>query len=414
MSRRRIVVTGLGALTPIGNDVNTFWENLVAGKSGIARIQKMDDIDQYPAQIGGELKDFDPLNYFGKKEARKTDPYTQYGVIAALEAFNDSGLEQGKFNPERAGAIVSSGVGGLSEIHEQEITYFSKGPKRFSPFMVPKMIGNILSGEVAIRLGLKGPNFGVVTACASGTHGLGEAFRILQYGEADIMVVGGAEACINPLGLGGFCALKALCFDSNDNPEAGSRPFDATRSGFILSEGAGALILEEYEHAKARGATIYCEVGGYGRTCDAHHITAPDTSGEQAARALTLACEDAQMNMEEVQYFNAHGTSTPLNDKCETIALKRAFGDHAKNMAVSSCKSMIGHSLGAAGAIEAVALAKMLQKGIVTPTINLNNPDPECDLDYVPNEAREMDLKVAMSNSLGFGGHNGTILFKKI
>jgi 3-oxoacyl-[acyl-carrier-protein] synthase II len=405
----------MGAVTPIGNDVDTYWNNLVAGKSGIARIQGMDDIDQYSSQIAGQVKDFDPLKFLDRKTARKMDPFVQFGMAAAVMAMEDSGLDMEKENPEMIGAIVSSGVGGLNEIHEQEITYFAKGPKRFSPFMIPKMIGNILSGEVAIRFGLQGPNFGIVTACASATHSIGEALRMIQYGEADAMVVGGAEAAINPLGLGGFCALKALCTDRNDDPENASRPFDAERSGFVMGEGAGVIVIEEYEHAKARGAKIYCEVAGYGRTCDAYHITAPDVEAKQSARCLKLATLDAGLNLEEVQYLNAHGTSTNLNDKTETAAVKRAFGDElARKMMISSGKSMTGHLLGAAGGIEAIACAKMLQTGIVTPTTNYANVDPDCDLDYVPNVAREVDLKVALSNSLGFGGHNGTLCFKKI
>ncbi|MFC1467147.1 beta-ketoacyl-ACP synthase II [Verrucomicrobiota bacterium] len=415
MERRRVVITGMGAVTPIGNDVDTYWNSLVAGKSGIARIQGMDDIDQYAAQIGAQLKDFDPLQYVDKKTARKMDPYVQFGMAAAVQAMQDSGLDMDQEDSEKIGVIVSTGVGGLAEIHNQEITYFKKGPKRFSPFMIPKMIGNILSGEVAIRFGLQGPNFGIVTACASATHSIGEALRIIQHGEADAMVVGGAEAAINPLGLGGFCALKALNTDCNDDPLSASRPFDANRSGFVMGEGAGVLVIEEYERAKARGAKIYCEVAGYGRTCDAYHITAPDVEAKQAARCLTLAATDAGVNLDEVQYLNAHGTSTPLNDKTETAAVKRAFGEEiARKMMISSGKSMTGHLLGAAGGIEAIACAKMLETGIITPTINYENPDPDCDLDYVPNEAREVDLKVALSNSLGFGGHNGTVAFKKI
>lgn len=415
MERRRVVVTGLGAVTPIGNDVDTYWNNLVAGKSGVGLIQSMPDIDQYSVKIGAELKDFDPLKYLDKKSARKMDPFVQYGMAAAIQAMEDSGLDMDKENGERIGTIVSSGVGGLMEIHSQEAIYFEKGPRRFSPFMIPKMIANILSGEIAIRYGLQGPNFAIVTACASATHSIGEALRMIQYGEADAMVVGGAEAAINPLGLGGFCALKALCSDKNEDPASASRPFDRERSGFILGEGAGVLVIEEYEHAKARGAKIYCELSGYGRTCDAYHITAPDVEAKQAARCLSLAAADAGVNPEDVQYLNAHGTSTPLNDKTETAAVKRAFGeDVARKMMISSGKSMTGHLLGAAGGIEAVACVKMIENGIITPTINYQNPDPDCDLDYVPNEAREVDLKFALSNSLGFGGHNGTIGFKKI
>lgn len=415
MERRRVVITGMGAVTPIGNDLDTYWNNLTAGKSGIARIEGLERLEEYTSQIAAQVKGFDPLAYLEKKEVRKMDPFVQYGLVAAIQAMNDAGLTPDNIDQERSGAIVSSGVGGLEEIHTQEITYHEKGPKRFSPFMIPKMIINILSGEVAIRYGLKGPNFGVVTACASATHGIGEALRIIQHNEADMMVVGGSEAPINPLGVGGFCALKALCTTHNDNPEGGSRPFDADRSGFVIAEGAGVVVLEEYEKAKARGAKIYCEVAGYGRTCDAYHITAPDAEATQAARCLKLAMDDAGVNPEEMQYINAHGTSTNLNDKTETMAVKRAFGEElAKKIMVSSGKSMTGHLLGAAGAIEAIAVAKMLQTGIVTPTINYTTPDPDCDLDYVPNEAREVDLKVAMSNSLGFGGHNGTVLFKKI
>jgi len=414
-SRRRVVVTGLGIVSPLGCQIETFWKNLVAGKSGIRAMPEDVYVNEYSSRIAGQVDGFNPLDYFEPKAVRKMDPFVQYGLAAAMEAVKDAGLDMDRIDRDRFGAVASSGVGGLEEIKLASIALHEKGVRRLSPFLIPKMITNILAGEVAIRLGIHGPNFCVTSACASATHSLGDALRIIQYGDADLMLAGGAEAPLNPFGIGGFCAMKALCSDSNENPESGSRPFDATRSGFVIAEGAGMLVLEEYEHARKRGAPVYCELAGYGATCDAYHITAPNAEGTQAARGMALAAQDAGLNADEIQYINAHGTSTPLNDKTETAAIKRAFGEeNARRMMVSSSKSMTGHMLGAAGGAEAIACALMLKHGVVTPTMNYAHPDPDCDLDYVPNEAREVELTAVLSNSLGFGGHNGTLAFKKL
>ncbi|AKJ63523.1 beta-ketoacyl-ACP synthase II [Kiritimatiella glycovorans] len=414
MDRRKVVITGMGTVSPLGCELDTVWDALVAGTSGVSTITSLPGLEDYDSQIAGQVQGFDGESFFAKKELRKMDPFVRYGLAAAMMALRDSGLEMDREDPRRMGVIASSGVGGLQELEAQYRTYMEKGPRRYSPFMIPKMITNIIAGEIAIRLGFKGPNFCVTSACASGTHSLGEAMRKIQYGEADVVLSGGTEAPICTLGVGGFCAMKALS-TRNDEPERASRPFDAERDGFVVGEGAGMLVLEEYERAKARGARIYCEIAGYGASCDAYHITAPNAEGEEAARAMEIAVRDAGLTPDGIDYINAHGTSTPLNDKTETLAVKKAFGEEAaRKVMISSTKSMTGHLLGAAGGMEAIAVAKSLQTGVVHPTINYENPDPECDLDYVPNEAREKKIRAALSNSLGFGGHNGTLAFRAV
>ncbi|NOU35325.1 MAG: beta-ketoacyl-ACP synthase II [Kiritimatiellaceae bacterium] len=412
MSRRKVVITGMGAITPIGNNLAEFWEGLQAGRSGGATITKIANLDGFTSTIAAEIKNFDPEQYISKKEVRKMDPFTQYGLIASIMAMQDSGLDLAKEDLERIGVIVSTGIGGLQIMEASQDTYRERGASRLSPFIIPVMITNIVAGHVAIQYGLKGPNFCVTSACASATHSIGEALRIIQHGEADVMLAGGTEGAITPLGVGGFCALRALT-TRNDDPARASRPFDLNRDGFLIGEGAGVIVIESEEHAKARGARIYCELAGYGRTCDGHHITAPDPDATQAARGMRLAFEDAGLKAEDIDYVNAHGTSTSLNDKGETLAIKKALGDHAYKVAVSSTKSMTGHLLGAAGGVEAIICALAIKEGIVPPTINYETPDPDCDLDYVPNVARKMEVRAALSNSLGFGGHNATLCFKK-
>ncbi len=412
MSRRKVVITGMGAITPIGNNLAEFWEGLQAGRSGGATITKIANLDGFTTTIAAEIKNFEPEQYISKKEVRKMDPFTQYGLIASIMAMQDSGLDLAKEDLERIGVIVSTGIGGLQIMEASQDIYRERGASRLSPFIIPVMITNIVAGHVAIQYGLKGPNFCVTSACASATHSIGEALRIIQHGEADVMLAGGTEGAITPLGVGGFCALRALT-TRNDDPARASRPFDLNRDGFLIGEGAGVIVIESEEHAKARGARIYCELAGYGRTCDGHHITAPDPDATQAARGMRLAFEDAGLKAEDIDYINAHGTSTSLNDKGETLAIKKAFGDHAYKVAVSSTKSMTGHLLGAAGGVEAIVCALAIKEGIVPPTINYETPDPDCDLDYVPNVARKMEVRAALSNSLGFGGHNATLCFKK-
>ena len=410
MSRRRVVVTGMGVVSPLGCDVNRFWERLVGGQSGIRKITRFDTTN-FASKIGGEVIELNLDAFVSKKDQRHLDPFSQFGMAAAKLAVADSGMDFQKEVRERVGVIVGSGIGGLLVMQEQSQVWLKKGPSRFSPFMIPQMIGNIVSGLIAIEYRLTGPNFGVVSACATATHSLGESLRIIQHGEADIMLAGGAEAPMCELGVGGFCAMRALS-TRNDEPTRASRPFDAGRDGFVMGEGAGVLVLEELERAKKRGARIYCELAGYGRTCDAYHITAPDERGLGASRGMTLALEDAGLRADEIDYINAHGTSTELNDQCETLAIKMALGEHARQVAISSTKSMTGHMLGAAGAVESVACAMAIQKGIIPPTINYETPDPACDLDYVPNKAREVKVKACLNNSLGFGGHNATLCFK--
>lgn len=411
--RKRVVVTGMGVVSPLGCSLHSFWSRLVAGESGIVRLTKFDATD-YDTKIGGEVKEFSPDSFFSKKEQRHMDPFSLYGLVAAKMAVSDAGLDFSKENTERAGVIVSTGIGGLIILQQQMRVLMERGPSRFSPFMIPQMITNILSGQIAIEYGLTGPNFCVTSACASGTHSIGEALRMMQHGEADIMVAGGAEGTLCELGVGGFNALRALS-TRNDEPTRASRPFDAERDGFVPAEGAGVLILEEYEHALARSARIYAELAGYGRTCDAYHITAPHENGEQAGRGMKLAIQDAGLTPEDIDYINAHGTSTQLNDKTETKAIKLALGeDLSRKVAVSSTKSMTGHLLGAAGAVESIACVLAMSNGIIPPTINLENPDPNCDLDYVPNVARDSEVDACLNNSLGFGGHNATLCFKRI
>ena len=410
---RKVAVTGLGIVSPLGCSVDTVWNRLMNGESGIGPITYF-DTTLFDAKIGGQVKEFDVDAFIPKKEQRRMDPFCHYGIAAAKMAVSDAGLEMEKEDPWRVGVMVSSGIGGLQVVEVQCNNFLQRGPSRFSPFMIPQMITNILSGRIAIEHGMKGPNFCVVSACASATHSIGESLRIIQSGDADIMLSGGAEAPICVLSVGGFCAMRALS-TRNDDPTRASRPFDKDRDGFVCAEGAGVLVLEEMEHARARGAKIYCELAGYGRTCDAYHITAPDEGAEAAAKGISLAVADAGMNPDQVEYINAHGTSTPLNDKGETLAIKKALGETAaRKTMVGSTKSMTGHLLGAAGAVEAIFCSMALKKGQIPATINLENPDPACDLDYVPNTAREVPIKTALSNSLGFGGHNATVAFKAV
>ncbi|HEY5620987.1 MAG TPA: beta-ketoacyl-ACP synthase II [Pontiella sp.] len=414
MSGRKVVVTGLGVVSPIANELISFWEGIKNGKSGISRVQGMADIDQYPVTIGGEIHGLEIEKYIDAKDARKMDPFAVFGLAAACMAVEDAGLNPEQLDLERIGVIASSGIGGMQIMTNECIKAHDKGPRWISPQLIPQMITNILSGYVSIKYGFKGPNFCVTSACASGTHSIGEAMRIIQYGDADVMIAGGSEASIAMLGVGGFAALRATS-RRNDDPEAASRPFDLDRDGFVMSEGAGMLVLEEEEHARRRGATIYCEAAGYGRTGDAYHITAPDAEANEAARGMKLAIADAGLRPEDIDYINAHGTSTPLNDKGETLAIKKALGEEkAYKTAISSTKSMTGHMLGAAGGVEAVIMALAIRDNIAPPTINYTTPDPECDLDYVPNKARAMQINAALSNSLGFGGHNATLCFRKM
>ena len=409
---RRVVVTGLGAITPIGNNVNEFWNALIEGKSGIDVIKRFDPYSyNLPVVIAGEVKNFNPKDYLDPKQARRMSDFVKYAMVAAKEAVKDANLELDKIDLNRAGVIVGTGIGGLRDIEEQQTLLLEKGARKVSPFFIPSGISNIASGYISIEFGFKGPNSCVVTACATGTHSIGDAFKIIQRGDADIMIAGGTESAITPLGIAGFANMKALS-TRNDEPQKASRPFDAERDGFVMGEGAGVLVLEELEHAKKRGAKIYAEVVGYGLTGDAYHITAPCSDADGAVRVISMALNDARLNPSEVDYINAHGTSTPLNDKIETLAIKKVFGDHAYKMKISSIKSMIGHLLGAAGGVEAVATVKTIQEGIIPPTINYEHPDPDCDLDYTPNKAVEYPIKVAISNSFGFGGTNACLAFK--
>ncbi|GJM45130.1 MAG: 3-oxoacyl-[acyl-carrier-protein] synthase 2 [Gemmatimonadota bacterium] len=402
-----MVVTGMGAVTPIGNTVDEFWKNAVAGVSGAAPITLFDP-EGHSVRFACEVKGFDPSELGDRKEVRKMDRFTQLGLKAALQAVSDSGLEiQGTF-AERVGVVIGSGIGGIQTLEDQKTILLEKGPGRVSPFFVPMMIVNMATGMVSMRTGAKGPSNATVTACASGANAIGDAFRIIQYGDADVMIAGGAEAPVAPIAVAGFGNMKALS-TRNENPAGASRPFDAERDGFVIGEGAGVVVLEELEHARKRGARIYCEMAGYGYTADAHHMTAPAPDGEGGARSMKAAMADAGVAPSEVQYVNAHGTSTPLNDKYETCAIKSAFGDAAKSVAISSTKSMTGHLLGAAGGVEFILMALAHVHGKIPPTTNHENPDPECDLDYVPNQARELPVHAALSNSLGFGGHNVTL-----
>ncbi len=410
---RRVVVTGLGMVSPVGNNKKDFWDALLKGKNGIGPLKSFDCGD-YDSRIAGEVKDFTPHPFIPKKELRRMEKFVQYAVTAAREAVDESGLDLESMDPYSTGVLVGSGIGSLGIIESQYSIILEKGPSRITPFLIPMLIVNMASGYISIMFKVKGPNSCTTTACASGTHALGDAFRIIQHGDADVMIAGGTESCLTALGIGGFCALKALS-TRNDEPEKASRPFDKDRDGFIMAEGAGIAILEEYEHAKKRSADIYAEVVGYGMTGDGYHITAPDPSAESAAMCIIKAIKDGQIKPEEVDYINAHGTSTPLNDKIETLAVKKALGrELARKTAISSTKSMTGHLLGAAGGVEFAACCLSIKEGVIPPTINYENPDPECDLDYVPNQARKTEVNIALSNSLGFGGHNATICLKKI
>lgn len=410
MEKRRVVVTGIGAVTPLGNDAETTWNNIVEGVSGIGPVTRL-NADDFPAKVAAEVKEFNVENFIDKKDARKMDRFTHYAVAASLMAVKDSALEITDENAPRVGVWIGSGIGGMETFEQQHETFMNRGYRRVSPFFVPMMIPDMATGQVSITLGARGFNSCTVTACATGTNSIGDAFKVIQRGDADVMVTGGAEAPITKMSFAGFCANTAL--STNHDPQKASRPFDQNRDGFVMGEGAGIVVLEELEHALARGAKIYAEIVGYGATGDAYHITAPAPEGEGGARAMKIALDDARLAPEEVGYINAHGTSTEYNDKYETMAIKTVFGEHAYKLAVSSTKSMTGHLLGAAGGIEAIFTVLALKEGILPPTINLENPDPECDLDYVPNEARRQQVNAAISNSLGFGGHNATIAFRK-
>ncbi len=411
MPTARVVVTGIGAVTPIGNNVNQFWDSLVSGKSGVDRIATFDP-RQFDSQIAGEVRNYDPKATIPLKEAKRMEKFSQFAVTAAGEALKDCGLDMSKEDPYEVGVIIGSGVGSLRIIEETHSIYLNRGPEKFSPFMIPLLLINMASGWISMLHGLKGPNTAIVSACATGTHAIGEASRMIRHGYAKAMVAGGTESCITPLGIGGFCALKALS-KRNDEPQKASRPFDKDRDGFVMGEGAGIVVLEELEHAKARGAKIYGEVAGYALNGDAYHMTAPNPEGESAARCMEDALKDARMNASEITYLNAHGTSTDLNDKIETLAIKKVFKDHARKLQISSTKSMTGHTLGAAGGIEFVACCLSLERQALHPTINQTTPDPECDLDYIPNTARKTAVEACLSNSLGFGGHNTSIVVRK-
>ena len=412
MSTRRVVITGLGAVTPLANNVADTWDGIINGKSGISPIDSF-DISSFPTTFGGVIRNFDITDYIPAKDAKRMDGFIHYGLAAGCQAIEDSGIEITEENAERIGVAIGAGIGGITGIENCHTTYEKSGPRRISPFFVPGQIINMISGNLSIKYGLKGPNFAIVTACTTGTHNIGDSARLIKYGDADVMVAGGAERCTtSPTAMGGFAAARALS-RKNDDPQGASRPWDKNRDGFVLSDGSGVVVLEELEHAKARGAKIYAEVVGYGMSGDAYHMTTPSVGGEGAARCMKNALRDAGLNAEQVDYINAHGTSTPAGDVGETQAMKAALGDHAYKVAVSSTKSMIGHLLGAAGGIEAVLSALTIQNQIAPPTINLETPDPECDLDYVPNTAREMKIDVAISNSFGFGGTNGSLVFKR-
>lgn len=410
MTKKRVVVTGLGALSPLGNDVDTSWNNAINGVSGIGPITRV-DAEEYPAKVAAELKDFNVEDYMDKKEARKMDRFTQYAVVAAKMAVEDADLNITDEIAPRVGVWVGSGIGGLETLESQFEIFLTKGPRRVSPFFVPMMIPDMATGQISIALGAKGVNSCTVTACATGTNSIGDAFKVIQRGDADVMVTGGTEAPLTRMSFAGFSANKAL--STNPGPKTASRPFDKNRDGFVMGEGAGIIVLEELEHALARGAKIYGEIVGYGSTGDAYHITAPAQDGEGGARAMQEAIKDAGIAPEEIDYINAHGTSTYYNDKYETMAIKTVFGEHAHKLAVSSTKSMTGHLLGAAGGIEAIFSILAIKEGVIPPTINIQTPDEECDLDYVPDEARRQELNYVLSNSLGFGGHNATLIFKK-
>ncbi len=413
MSKRRIVVTGMGIISPVGNDVTTAWHNVVEGASGIGPITEF-DVSDFSTRIGGGIRDFRAEDHIPAKEVRKMDPFIHYGIVAAQQAVADAGLTDAKYAPDRIGVVMGSGIGGIGTIEANYRKYAeAHSPRKISPFFVPGSIINMISGHVSIQYGFKGPNLALVTACTTSTHCIGIAGRVIAYGDADVMVAGGAEYATTPLGLGGFCAARALS-QRNDEPQKASRPWDRDRDGFVLSNGGAALVLEEYESARRRGARIFAELIGFGMSGDAHHITAPPEDGDGARSCMQAAIRDAGLNAEDVHYVNAHGTSTPLGDIAETRAIKMVFGDHARRIAISSTKSTTGHLLGAAGAVEALFTVLAIRDQIAPPTINLDNPDPECDLDYVPNQARQMKIDAAISNSFGFGGTNGSVIFRRV
>ncbi|HOJ31724.1 MAG TPA: beta-ketoacyl-ACP synthase II [bacterium] len=408
--KKEVVITGMGLVTPVGNNVSAVWKNLVEGKSGIGLITDF-DASEFPTKIAAEVKDFN-LDVIDKKTARRMDRFVQFAVTAAHEAINDSGLKLDNENKDKIGVIIGAGIGGLRIIEQQHSQLLNSGPSRVSPLLIPMLIPDMAAGQVAITFGLRGPNFATVSACASGAHAIAVACELIRTGKTDIVIAGGTESCITPLGVAGFCSMKALS-ERNDDPERASRPFDAERDGFVMGEGSGIVVMESLEHAKARGSRIYAKMPGYGMSCDAHHITAPDPSGTGPYLCMKYALEDAGIEPQQVTYINAHGTSTPLNDKSETLAIKKALGEHAYKIPVSSNKSMIGHLLGAAGAVEFINTILTIYHGIIPPTINYQTPDPECDLDYVPNSARKADVEIALSNSFGFGGHNICLCVQK-
>ncbi len=412
MSHRRVVVTGMGIVSPVGNDLASAWDSIVNGRSGIGPLTHF-DASAFATRIAGEVRDFDPAAWMPAKDVKKMDPFIHYGVAAALMAMQDAGLEVTEANAERIGVLIGSGIGGILGIEEQTAKYIEGGPRKISPFYVPSTIINMLPGQITLMKGIKGPNFSAVSACATSNHSIGMAMRMIQYGDADVMIAGGAERGSSPTSVGGFCSMKAMS-TRNDDPTRASRPWDKDRDGFVLGDGAGILVLEEYEHAKARGARIYCELAGFGASSDAFHMTAPSESGEGPARCMAAAFKDAGINPDQVDYVNAHGTSTPLGDVAETLAIKRALGEHAYRTMVSSTKSMTGHLLGAAGGVEAIFSVMAIHAGVIPPTINLDEPGEGCDLDYVPNVARDKRIDVAVSNGFGFGGTNGTLVFRRL
>jgi 3-oxoacyl-[acyl-carrier-protein] synthase II len=412
MNKRRVVITGLGIVSPVGNDVATAWRNILAGNSGIGPVTHF-DASTFPTRIAGEVRDFDPAKFVAAKDVKKMDPFIHYGIAASIDALADAGLHPHEHDAERIGVAVGAGIGGIHTIERTSIIYHEQGQRRISPFFVPSSIINMASGNLSIMLGLKGPNIACVTACTTATHNLGLAMRMIQYGDADVMVAGGAEYATTGVAMGGFCSARAMS-TRNDEPHKASRPWDKDRDGFVLSDGAGVLVLEDYEHARKRNARIYCELVGFGMSADAYHITSPSEDGDGAARCMSSAMKDAGLNPEQIGYINAHGTSTPAGDLAESQAIKRCFGEQAKKVMVSSTKSMTGHLLGAAGGVEAIFCVLAMRDGVVPPTINLDQPGEGCDLDYVPNTARQTKVDVALSNSFGFGGTNGTLVFRSI
>ncbi|MEI6463610.1 MAG: beta-ketoacyl-ACP synthase II [Verrucomicrobiota bacterium] len=411
-SSRRVVVTGLGVVTSLGHDVDAFWSSLMAGRCGVSRVALFDP-SEFASQMGAEVKDWDAAKFMDPKEARRNDRYTHFGFVAARQAFADAGLDMAREDSDRVGVMIGSGIGGMYTFESQLKVLAERGPRKVSPFTIPSLIGNMCAGLVAIEFGARGPNFGLVSACATGTHSIGEAAHAIRRGDADVMIAGGSEAAITPFAYASFCAMKAMS-TNNQTPEKASRPFDRNRDGFVMGEGAGVLILESLEHARDRGARIYCELAGYAATCDAFHITQPDPEGKGLSMAMKRALAASGIAPEGIDYINAHGTSTPYNDKFETLAIKKVFGDHARKVAISSTKSMTGHLLGAAGGIESVVSVKALQSQVIPPTINLEEPDPDCDLDYVPNVARPARLRAVLSNNLGFGGQNAAVVFREL